>query len=362
MLFITSILLFSGLLTGLALVLIVAERLLVNYGDCKIDVNAGKRTIEVKGGQPLLSVLNQEQLFIPSACGGKGSCGYCKITVLSGGGQVLPTELPYLSRKELRSMVRLACQVKIREDMQVRVPDELLDVKLFTATVESVVSLTRDMKEINLVLNDPPEISQLPGQYVQVQVPSRKEVFRAYSMSSPVYEKNKVSLVVRVVPGGLCSVYLFNLKQGEVVKFTGPFGEFRWNEDPSTDFICVGGGSGMAPMRNIIYSLYDRWHDRNCWLFFGCRTMDDVFYLDEYKKLSREHPNFHVVYALSEEKNPDKSWDGETGFIHLSVDKYLEPGGKRQAFLCGPPPMIEAVMRVLEKKGVKQSDMFYDKF
>ena len=363
MIFVLSILSFAGLLVGLSVALTVAERFLVNYGICKIDINAGEREPEVDGGQNLLSALIGEEIFIPSACGGRGSCGYCKITVLSGGGPVLPTETPYLTRKEVRSNLRLACQVKVREDMRVRIPEELLDVKLFSANVKSTRTLTYDIKEICFSLVEPQEISQRPGQYVQIQAPSPDgPVFRAYSISSSGYDENVVELMVRLVPGGIGSTYLHNLKEGEPVSFTGPYGEFRLNEDPAVEIICVGGGCGMAPMKNIIYSLYDQWPDRHCWLFFGCRTTDDIFYLDEFKKLAEKHPNLHVVYALSEQKDGGEQWDGETGFIHLSVDKYLDPEMKRQAFLCGPPLMIEAVTRVLEEKGLKEKDIFYDKF
>jgi len=354
---------FVAVLVGLAALLTVAERLLINYGICLIDINAGERTQEVEGGQTLLSALIGEEIFIPSACGGRGSCGYCKITVVSGGGPVLPTETPYLTRKEIRDGLRLACQVKVREDLQVRIPEDLLNVRLYNATVQSTVSLTHDIKEIRLSLNEPAEISQRPGQYVQVQAPSPEgPVFRAYSISSPSYRTDVVELIVRLVPGGIGSTYLHNLEVGDPVVFTGPYGEFRLDEDPRTEIVCVGGGCGMAPMKNIIYTIYDRWPDRGCWLFFGCRTTRDVFYLDEFRALGEKHPNFREVYALSDPLEPEEEWDGETGFIHLSVDKHLDAGLKRQAFLCGPPPMIEAVMRVLEEKGLREEDIFYDKF
>jgi len=214
-----------------------------------------------------------------------------------------------------------------------------------------------------LPFSPPPEISHKPGQYVQVQAPSPDgPVFRAYSISSPVYEPRTVELIVRLVPGGIGSTYIHNLNVGDDVTFTGPFGEFRLNEDPSVEVVCVAGGCGMAPVKNIIYSIYHQWLERSCWLFFGCRTTKDIFYLDEYRELARKYPNFHVVYALSDPLGPDEKWNGETGFIHLSVDKYVEPGLKRQAFLCGPPPMIEAVTRVLNEKGLKPEDIFYDKF
>lgn len=358
-----SVLSFSGLVIILAAGLMVAERFLINYGICKLDINAGEKPLEVNGGQTLLSCLYANEIFIPSACGGKGSCGHCKITVTSGGGPVLPTETPYLNRKEIRSGVRLACQVKVREDIYVRIPEDFLNVRLFSATVLSTRSLTYDIKEVRVKLNDPPEISQRPGQYVQIQAPSPDgPVFRAYSISSAVYEPNEVEVVVRLIPGGIGSTYVHNLEVNDEVIFTGPYGEFYLNENPSVEIVCVGGGAGMAPMKNIIYSLYDRWPNRSCWLFFGCRTTKDIFYLEQFKELERKHHNFHVIYALSDELKPEEKWSGETGFIHLSVDKHLEHGIPRQAFLCGPPLMIEAVTRVLEEKGIRPEDIFYDEF
>jgi len=363
MVYLWAILVFVGVLAGLSLLLTLAERLLLNYGICAIDVNGGEKTFDVEGGQTLLTALTGAEIFIPSACGGRGSCGFCKVTVLSGGGRILPTETSYVTRKEARAGVRLACQVKVREDMEVRIPEELLNVKMFAATVASTVSLTYDMKEIRMALSEPAEISQRPGQYVQIQAPSPEgAVFRAYSIASPTYDDRAVELVVRLIPGGVASTYLHGVAEGEAMLFTGPYGEFRLNEEPDTEIICVGGGAGMAPMKNIIYSIYDRWPERSCWLFFGCRTTKDIFYLDEFRALAAKHPSFHVVYALSDPLEPDEPWDGETGFIHLSVDKCLDPGVKRQAFLCGPPPMIDAVIRVLEAKGLREQDIFYDKF
>ena len=364
MIYLWAILVFSLLLVGLAVALIVAERLLVNYGICHIDINATERELDVQGGQTLLEALNGAEIWIPSACGGKGSCGYCKVRVLTGGGdEPLPTETPFLDRREVRNHTRLACQVKVRQDMTLRIPEELLNVKLYAATVKSTVAMTYDIKEIRFTLDEPTDIRHRPGQYVQVLAPSPEgPVSRAYSISSPTYENDEVELNVRLIPGGIGSTYLHNLQVGDAVSLTGPYGEFVLNEDGEAEIICVGGGAGMAPMKNIIYSLYDRWPERSCWLFFGCRTTRDIFYLKEYEELARKHPNFHVVYALSDELGPDEKWDGETGFVHLSVDKYLQPGVKRQAFLCGPPPMIDAVTEVLKEKGLRERDIFYDKF
>ncbi len=343
--------------------LMISERFLVNYGICKLDINAGEKPLEVNGGQTLLATLYANEIFIPSACGGKGTCGFCKITVTEGGGPVLPTETPYLTRKEIRSDLRLACQVKIREDIFVRIPKELLNVKMFSATVESTVELTHDIKEIRFKLIEPEEISFDFGQYVQIQAPSSEgPVFRAYSISSPIYDKNIVELNVRIIPGGLASTYLHNLQAGDPVNFTGPYGDFILNEDPSVELVCVGGGVGMAPMNNILYSIYDRWPEKPCWLFFGCRTTRDIFYLKEFQELSKKHPAFKVVYALSDQLGEDEKWDGETGFIHLSVDKHLSDNMPRQAFLCGPPLMIEAVTKVLLDKGIADEDIFFDDF
>jgi len=361
MIYLLSVVSFAGLVVVLSAGLMIAERLLINYGICKLDINAGEKPLEVDGGQTLLASLYANDIFIPSACGGQGTCGHCKIAVLSGGGPVLPTETPLLTRKEIRSGVRLACQVKIREDIFVRIPSDLLNVKMYTSTVQSNIELTYDIREIRMRLDDPAEISQRPGQYVQVQAPSPDgPVFRAYSISSPAHEPNIIQLVVRLVPGGIGSTYLHNAQPGDTINFTGPYGEFWLNEDPTVEIVCVGGGCGMAPMANIIYTLYQKWPKRVCWLFFGCRTTRDVFYLEQFQKFSKKHPNFHVVYALSDALEEGETWDGETGFIHLSADKHLEPGVRRQAFLCGPPLMIEAVTRVLEEKGIE--DIFYDEF
>ncbi len=363
MIILLAILVFTGVLVGLSVGLLVAERVLVNYGECTIDVNATERELVVDGGQSLLSGLMGEEIFIPSACGGQGSCGYCKIRVLDGGGPVLPTETPYLTRKEVREGIRLACQVKIRSDIQVRIPEDLLNVRMFSARISRSEDLTYDIKGLSIELIEPEEIDQRPGQYAQIQAPSPDgPIFRAYSISSPGRERHHIELMVRLVPGGIGSTYLHSLEVGDEVSLTGPYGEFILNEDPDTEIICVGGGCGMAPMRNIILTLYDRWPDRVCWLFFGCRTTDDVLCAEEYAELAKKHPNFHVIYALSDPLRDGETWDGETGFIHLACDKHLDPDVKRQAFLCGPPMMIEAVTRVLEDKGIPEADIFYDKF
>jgi Na+-transporting NADH:ubiquinone oxidoreductase subunit F len=351
----------TGTLVLLAAVLLLAERRLTDYGNCRISINDGHTVFEQAGGNSLLNALYDQEIFIPSGCGGKGSCGYCKVTVHNGGGPVLPTELPFLSRREVLSGVRLACQVKIRGDIDLSIPEALLNVRRFQARVARSTSLTGDIRQIDFELAEADRLQHHPGQYIQVQVPSPDgPVFRAYSISSPNTESRILQLLVRLIPGGIASDWLHRLNPGDEVLMTGPYGDFRISDDPGREIICVGGGCGMAPMRSIIHSIHKRWPNRPCRLFFGCRTASDAIYLDEYRQMARQNPSFKLVYAVSEPTGGQ--WDGETGFIHLAVDKHLQDASGSQAFLCGPPPMIEAVTAVLKTKGMPESDIFYDKF
>jgi len=361
--YIVAVGVFSGIIAGLSALLIVAERFLVTYAECEIEIN-GQEKIVVPGGMTILEALYENRIFIPSACGGRGTCGYCKVKVLDDIGPILPTEAPSLSRIEQAEGVRLACQVKVKQNIRLRIPEEYLRVQEYTARVTSSKYLTHDIKEIRLSLINPPEIEFRPGQYIQVKAPDPygEFVMRAYSISSTPDEKNEIELIVRLVPGGIGSTYLHSLKPGDTVTFTGPFGEFVLDEDPETELVLVGGGCGMAPIKSIIYYALKKHPNRECWLFFGAREPRDVFYLEEYQQLAQKCPNFHVIYALSDLKE-GQQWDGETGFIHLAVEKYLEAGReKRQAFLCGPPPMIEATLEVLEDKELEEDRIFYDKF
>lgn len=358
-----AIVLTTGVFVLLAAVLLVAERLLADYGICRVSVNDGTIEFAQAGGVTLLEALYAHKVFVPSACGGKGTCGYCKVRVLAGGGDVLPTETPYLNRAEMRTGMRLACQVKVKSDVQIELPADLLNAREFRARLMGARMLTADIRELDFDLLEPAVIDHHPGQYVQVLVPGEGEpVYRAYSISSAAYERGRVQLHVRLVPGGLASTYLHAITEGDEVVFTGPYGEFRLSDDPGTEIICVGGGCGMAPMANIIETLYARWPARACRLFFGCRTAQDVYYRERWEELARRHPGFQVVYALSEDGEADPAWDGDSGFIHLSVARRLEPGVKRQAFLCGPEPMVEAVTGVLRDSGMAAADIFNDAF
>ncbi len=209
-----------GIFLVLSVWLLISEKLLVRYGKCVVTINDGSLVMEKEGGVTLLTALYESKVFIPSACGGKATCGYCKVNVINGGGPVLPTEIPFLSRGEMRSGTRLACQIKLKENIEITLPEDLLAVKEYRARVSLVRKLTHDMKEINLDLIEPKEIQHKPGKYIQIQAPGPDgAVFRAYSISTPDYVKDKVQLIIRLVPGGIASTYLHNLKEGDEVVF-----------------------------------------------------------------------------------------------------------------------------------------------
>jgi len=355
-----SVLMLSALGGLFAAALLIADRLLTDYGVCEIKANDWE-PLSVEGGCTLLDALYANRIFIPSGCGGQGTCGHCKVTVISGGGPVLPTELPLLTQEEIANGVRLACQVKVKQDIEVRIREEYFSIQQFRALVASVRTLARDMREIRLRLTEPDRIEFRPGQYVQVEVPARGgPVHRAYSISSSPSEQGEVELIVRLVPGGVGSTYLHNVEVGDDVTFTGPYGEFILSEAPDTEVVCVAGGCGIAPAKSIISYVHERWPGRRCTLFFGVRTTQDVFYREEFERLTGEHPGLRVHYALSEpEKGAD--WDGETGFIHLCVDRLLAADDRpRQAFLCGPEPMIRATEEVLRAKDIPVEMIFYE--
>jgi Na+-transporting NADH:ubiquinone oxidoreductase subunit F len=351
----------SGLGGVLAVLLLVADRFLANYGPCTIRVN-DEEPFTLDGGCTLLDALYQQKIFIPSACGGQGTCGFCKVDVLEGAGPLLPTELPYLSEEEIGAGTRLACRVKVKQDVVVHVRPDYLNIQEFSADVTAAHMVTHDTREIVLKLIEPAEMVFMPGQYVQVIVPDCSEpTFRAYSVSSPPSLKQEIELLVRLIPGGVGSTYLHGVEVGEAVTLTGPYGEFVLDEDPGTALICVGGGCGLAPMRSLLRHICEVAPDKACWLFFGARTEDDVMYEEELAALQRRLPNLEVHVALSEPGRAT-AWTGETGFIHESVARHLGTEGRRQAFLCGPPLMIEATMKVLEEKGVAREKVFYDEF
>lgn len=360
----------AGISTVLAFLIALLDHFLNNYGQLTISINGGKKKYEVKGGSPLLGTLAAEGLFIPSACGGRGSCGACKCKVKTDVGPHLPTEMPYMSPEELASNVRLACQVKVRKDLEIELPEELFSVKKFKAKVEKIVDLTYDIKEVLFGLQGQ-EIEFQAGQYVQLVVPPYGEmsdpVQRAYSMSSIPGDSGHVELLIRLVPGGIATTYVHKLlKEGDQVELVGPFGEFHIRDTPAS-MICVAGGSGMAPIKSMIRHMRKTgdFPEKEIWYFFGARTTKDMFYLDELAALSAEWPRFHFVPALSEPK-PEEGWKGETGLITDVLDRYLrekvDSSKGLEGYLCGSPGMINACVNVMKKNGIAENKIYFDKF
>jgi len=354
------ILVMNLILVVIAIILVIAERFLVTYGECKITINKEK-ILSVQGGDSLLSYFAQNKIFIPSACGGKATCGYCKVEVLSGGGHILPTEEVFVKREDRQKGIRLSCQVKVKNDIEVLISEDLLQAKEYKTKVLQIIDLTHDIKYVVMKLVEPSGISFKPGQYIQFRVPEIEE-FRAYSIASPPSRTGKIELVVRLVPGGLCSSYIHEvLDVNDQITVTGPYGDFYLREDSQREIVCIGGGCGMAPIRSILFHLKEKGMPRKISYFFGARGKKDLFYSEELQALEKECPNFKYIPVLSEPQ-PDDKWPGETGFVTQAVERHIHSNGNTEAYLCGPPPMIDAAVKVLTKKGVKEVHIYYDKF
>lgn len=361
----------GGISAGLAALISLTDKVVNNYGDITIDINSGKKEFTVKGGQPMLFGLSEQGIFVPSACGGRGSCGACKVTVKSDVGPVLPTEVPYLTKEELESDVRLSCQIKLKQDVAIEIPEELFNVQEYTSIIERIVDVTHDIKEVYCSLPQGKEVSFISGQYGQFEVPAYEKVkertMRAYSMSSPPSDKTHLEFLIRLVPGGIVTTYVHeHLKEGEKIRIIGPFGDFHVR-DTDAQMICVAGGSGMAPFKSIFQDMIDKGtlNDRRIWYFFGARTKRDMFYLDWLYQLDAEYENFHFVPALSEPQ-PDDDWKGPTGLITEVLDGYLKQTiptdiGK-EGYLCGSPGMLDACMKVMGDNGMQPENIYFDKF
>jgi Na+-transporting NADH:ubiquinone oxidoreductase subunit F len=361
----------SLLSAGLAFLIAVLDKVVNNYGQVSIDINGGKRKLSVKGGAPLLSTLAEQQIFVPSACGGRGSCGACKCKVTSDVGPHLPTETPYLTTEEKTANVRLACQIKLKKDIAIEIPEALFNIRLFKGTVEKIRDLTYDIKEVLVRLEDPPEVSFTAGQYGQFEVPAydkiREKTSRAYSMSSRPADKNHLEFIVRLVPGGVVTTYVFkHLKQGELLRIVAPVGDFHVR-DTDAIMLCVAGGSGMAPFKSIFNDMIDKGKTRReIWFFFGARSKRDLFYVDELEDIRKRYgENFHYIPALSEPQ-PGDDWKGETGLITQVLDRYIgtkiDATRPREGYLCGSPGMLDACIAVMRKQNVAQDNIFFDKF
>jgi len=354
---------FLSLMAGvLALLLVIAEAHISNYGECKIVVNDEKE-IAIAGGQSLLASLAARGIFLPSACGGRGTCAYCKAKVLEGGGPLLPTEEPYLTDDERKENVRLACQVKVRNDLKIDIPEELFNIREYRARVARIADLTYDIKELRLELTRPETIKFKAGQYVQLRAPkypgNNQEAYRAYSVASPPSDNRAIELVIRKVPGGVCTTYVFeHLKEGDEVVFNGPYGEFTLCASDA-QVVLVAGGSGFAPIRAMLLDNPEELERRNARFFFGANEKRDLFYTDLMKDITEKHPGIEFIPVLS---RPSNGWDGETGLITQALERRLENADGKEFYLCGSPGMIDACVAIFTKKGASDDAIFYDKF
>ncbi len=363
----------GGLAGILALILIVADKYIADYGVCKVDINRDPGvSFECRGGGNLLMALAERKIFIPSACGGQGTCGYCKVEVRAGAGSVLPTERMHLTRADIRRNVRLSCQIKVKNDLELHIPAELLAVQEFACLVEKLEALSHDTKLVRLKLLEPAAIAFTPGQYCQLNVPRDyllrrvppifEPIFRAYSIASMPKDEGIVEFIIRLVPDGICTTWVHTLlAEGDRVTITGPYGEFYLREDSDRPIICVGGGSGVAPVRSIVEHLFDTRTQRKVDCFIGQRALRDLYWHRENVARAAHHKNFRYFPSLSGLQGGEE-WEGETDFIHLVVDKAIADASDKECYLCGPPIMIDAVIATLKDKGLPEERIYFDKF
>lgn len=396
---------FTVLVIGLVAVLLGAKSRLVASGPVKIIINDDPdKALTTKAGGTLLNTLAENKLFIPSACGGKGSCGVCKVHVKSGGGTLLPTEEGHVSRGEAREGCRLACQVKVKEDMKIELEPEVFSVQKWECTVRSNHNVATFIKELVLELPKGQSVPFRAGGYIQIEAPPHvaqykdfeiedeyredwdkfnlwqfvskvdEEVMRAYSMANYPEEEGIIMLNVRIAspppnkpdaPPGQMSSYIFNLKPGDKVTISGPYGEF-YAKDTKAEMVFVGGGAGMAPMRSHIFDQFKRLHtDRKVTFWYGARSLREAFYVDHFDKIQEENPNFEWHLALSDPV-PEDNWKGDTGFIHqVLYDNYLKDHPSPEDceyYMCGPPMMNQAVINMLLDLGVEPENILLDDF
>lgn len=347
-----------------ALLLTIADRTVGNYGEVKLTINDDKEFI-VEGGSSLLSTLIEEKVFIPSACGGKGTCGYCKVQVHEGGGPVLATETPFMTKEELENDVRLSCQCKVKQDIKIEIPEELFNVKEYEATVESITDLTAAIKIIRIRLPKDEEMTFKPGQYVQLKAPlyegNSEEVYRAYSVASSPLEEGYIDLVIGYVPEGIVTTYVHqHLKVGDEVHINGPYGDFYY-QDNDREMVMAAVGTGVAPILSILNYMRSMNIQRKARFYFGAKTPDDLFMLDYFKELEETLFDFEFIPCLSR-VGEDSDWKGFRGRVNNAIDEYIRDGENKEAYLCGNEPMINSVLESLSKKGVPEELVYFDKF
>lgn len=359
-----EILILAGISGILATLIVVAKAILQNYGDCVIDIN-GKRKVTVKGGSSLLTSLAEESIFVPSACGGKGSCGACKCVVTEGGGPVLPTERPFFDAKELAENNRLACQVKVKNDIRIEIPEEIFNIRKFKAKIAKIEDFTYDIKGISFELITPKEIDFKAGQYVQLRSPKygkiRESVTRAYSVSSKPSLQNQLQLLIRRVPEGICTTWVHDfLKEGQEVELTGPYGDF-FIRDTKADIIFVAGGSGKAPIKSMLEDLAEKGCERKMSYFFGAKTAKDLYLTEYIESFSEVFPDF-TYYPILSHPEPNDNWEGRTGWVMPHFPDAIDDPKNTEAYLCGSPGMIAAVTKGLTDLGIPEDKIYYDSF
>ncbi len=404
MIYLISMAVFSGIIFSLTGVIMLVEARIMRREDCTVSINNDPdKAVRTPSGGTLLGALSANGIFLPSACGGSGSCGTCKCRVDGGAGDVLPTELPHLSRREIKENIRLACQVKVKEDMNIRLPDEIFHIRKYGAVVVSNENVATFIKELVLRLEDEP-LNFKAGAYIQIDIPeyetaftgfniedqyrpdwdkynlwglrsrSDEVVFRAYSLANPPSEGEVLKFTIRIaapppgrmdLPPGVGSSYVFHLQPGDRVTLSGPYGDF-FVKNTEREICFIGGGAGMAPMRShILDQLRDQETGRKISFWYGARSCKEMFYDEEFKALAEKKKNFSYNVALSDPL-PEDNWEGMVGFIHQCLhDEYLashpDPG-EIEYYLCGPPVMIDAVEEMLDSLGVEPEMIAYDKF
>jgi len=395
---------FTAIVLALVAVILTARWGLVPSGNVDIVVNH-ERTLSVPAGGKLLNVLADNKIFVSSACGGGGTCAQCKVIVESGGGDILKTEQSHINKREAAEGCRLSCQVAVKRDMEIEVPAEVFGVKQWKCKVRSNHNVATFIKELVLELPEGEAVPFRAGGYIQIECPPHhvkysdfdieeeyrpdwdkynlwrfeshvdETVSRAYSMANYPEEKGIIMLNVRVAsppprapegtPPGKMSSYIFNLKPGDEVTISGPFGEF-FAKETDNEMVFIGGGAGMAPMRSHLFDLFKRIHtDRKVSFWYGARSLREMFYVDDFDMLARENDNFEWHVALSEPL-PEDNWTGYTGFIHqVLYDNYLKdhPAPEDcEYYICGPPMMNAAIFKLLDDLGVEKENILYDDF
>lgn len=394
---------FTGVVLSLVMVILLAKSRLVATGNVNIEIN-GEKTIQAPVGSKLLGALADSKLYVSSACGGGGTCAQCRVKITEGGGAILPTEEQHISKREAREGERLSCQVTVKQDMRIRVPEEVFGVKEWKCRVRSNDNVATFIKELILELPEGEHVDFRAGGYIQITCPPhevefkdfeiderfhedwdkhnlwryksvvREPVTRAYSMANYPEERGIIMLNVRIavpppnapdLPPGVMSSYIFGLKPGDEVTIAGPFGEF-FAKETDAEMVFIGGGAGMAPMRSHIFDQLRRIKtDRKMTFWYGARSKREMFYVEDFDELDAENDNFTWHIALSDPR-PEDDWDGDTGFIHdVLYERYLKdhPAPEDcEYYLCGPPVMNAAVINMLEDLGVEPENIMLDDF